>query len=575
VERLTGIGVSAGVAVGRAVILTQRTEVMRFPIPPDRVDREVQALHDARDQSRQQLQDISVRVAQGPGSELAALFDAQILMLDDQMLIGQAEKIIRTERVNAAWAVHRAYEGLYELFSTMEDPYLRERENDVADVAGRLRMNLRHGARGPRELLSQIDGPSILVADELTASVAAQLDWSRVQGFATDAGSRTYHTAILARSLKVPAIVGLHDASLRVAAGTPLVLDGATGELVISPDRDVIEDAQRRAARPRRRGTVTGEPGPVVTTDGVRVRLEANIELLEDLEYLNEYGAEGVGLYRSEFMLSGRGLETVTEDEQYRMYRSLIEQVAPRPVTIRTFDVDERQVGRDQPRPERRRTRPGLRGLRLGLANPDVLRTQLCALVRASAHGPLRIMFPFVTAVEEVRQARTMLHECGADPERIKVGAMIEVPSAALAADLLAPDVDFFTIGTNDLIQYCLAVDRTDDRVSDLYEPLHPAVLRLIRLVRRAASRHRIPVSLCGEMASDPALVGLLIGLGLTEFSMTPGAIPIARQVVQEMSAEEARRQAGHALRLATAAEIEQYLFDALAASAIQRSPLS
>ncbi|MBY0494260.1 MAG: phosphoenolpyruvate--protein phosphotransferase [Cyanobacteria bacterium] len=579
-DRLTGIGVSSGIAVGRAVILTQRTEVMRFPIPPDRIEREVQALHSARDLSRQQLRDISARIAQGPASELAALFDAQILMLDDEMLIGQAEKIVREERVNAAWAVHRAYEGLFELFSKMEDPYLRERENDVADVAGRLRMNLRHGARGPKELLSQIDGPSILIADELTASVAAQLDWSRVQGFATDAGSRTYHTAILARSLKVPAIVGLHDASLRIVAGTPLVLDGTTGELVVSPSPEAIDEAQRRAAWPRRKGTGAGEAGPIVTTDGVRVRLEANIELLEDLEYLNEYGAEGVGLYRSEFMLSGRALESVTEDEQYAMYRSLIEQVAPRPVTIRTFDLDERQVSRDQLRPERRRTRPGLRGLRLGLANPDLLRTQLRALVRASAHGPLRIMFPFVTGVEEVRQARAMLTaEASAfgriAPGQIQVGAMIEVPSAALAADLLAPDVDFFTIGTNDLIQYSLAVDRTDDRVSDLYEPLHPAVLRLIRVVRRAAARHRIPVSLCGEMASDPALVGLLVGLGLTEFSMTPGAIPIVRQVVQELSAQDARRLAGHALRLATAAEIEEYLFDALAASAIQRSPSS
>lgn len=575
-ERLTGIGVSGGVAVGRAVILTQRTEVMRFPIPPDRVDREVFALYAARDQSRQQLQDISARVALGPGSELGALFDAQILMLDDPMLIGNAEEIIRRERVNAAWAVHRAYEGLYELFSSMEDPYLRERETDVADVAGRLRMNLRHGARGPRELLSQIDGPAVLIADELTASVAAQLDWSRVQGFATDAGSRTYHTAILARSLKVPAIVGLHDASLRVGAGTPVVLDGTTGDLVIAPSPDQIDEAQRRATRPKRRGGLHTEPGPVSTTDGVRIRLEANIELLEDLEYLNEYGAEGVGLYRSEFMLSGRPLESVSEDEQYSMYRSLIEQVAPRPVTIRTFDLDERQAGRQHgPQDRRRSNRPGLRGLRLGLANPDLMRTQLSALVRASKHGSIRVMFPFVTAVEEVRQARAMLHECGADPDRIKVGAMIEVPSAALAADLLAPDVDFFTIGTNDLIQYTLAVDRTDDRVSDLYEPLHPAVLRLLRLVRKAAGRQRIPVSLCGEMASDPALVGLLVGLGLTEFSMTPGAIPIVRQVVEELSAHEARRLAGHALRLATAAEIEQYLFDALAASAIQRSPSS
>ena len=583
-ERLNGIGVSPGVVVGRAVILTQRTEVMRFPIPPDRVERETQALQRARDESRQQLQDIRARLAQGRGHELAALFDAQILMLDDPMLVGRAEAIIRTERVNAAWAVHRAYEEVYQLFTSMEDPYLRERENDVADVAGRLRMNLRHGARGPRELLSQIDGPSILVADELTASVAAQLDWSRVQAFATDAGSRTYHTAILARSLKVPAIVGLHDASLRIAAGTPVVLDGTTGELVVGPSAEMIDDAHRRATRPRRRGVHAADAGPVSTTDGVRIRLEANVELLEDLEYLTEHGAEGVGLYRSEFMLSGRALESVTEDEQYALYRNLIERVAPRPVTIRTFDLDERQIGHHVTRPERRRTRPGLRGLRLGLANPELLRTQLRAIVRASEHGPLRVMFPFVTAVEEVRQARALLAEVQdsvvsgvgrIDKTQLKVGAMIEVPSAAVAADLLAPEVDFFTIGTNDLIQYSLAVDRTDDRVSDLYEPLHPAVLRLIRLVRRAASRQRIPVSLCGEMASDPALVGLLVGLGLTEFSMTPAAIPIVRQVVLELSAADARRLAGHVLRLPTAAEIEQYLFDALAASAFQRSPLS
>jgi phosphotransferase system enzyme I (PtsI) len=593
VERLTGIGVSPGVVLGRAVVLTQRTEVMRFPIPPERVEKEVAALKRAQAASKQQLQDIKTRVEHGPGSELAALFDAQLLMLDDPMLVGRAESIVRTERVNAAWAVHRAYEEIYVVFRSMEDPYLRERETDVADVAGRLRLNLRHGAKGPKELLSQVDGPSVLIADELTASVAAQLDWSRVQAFATDAGSRTYHTAILARSLKVPAIVGLHDASLRIPAGTPVVLDGTTGELTVAPTPEQIDDAHRRATRPRRRHAAPADPGPVSTTDGVRIRLEANIELLEDLPFLNEHGAEGVGLYRSEFMLSGRPIESVTEDDQYALYRSLIEQVAPRPVTIRTFDVDERHFAGPGRGPERRRTRPGLRGLRLGLANPAVLRTQLRALVRASAHGPLRIMFPFVTAVEEVRDARKILsevmHEIGVAPDedsrggvasgfsrssRIRVGAMIEVPSAALAADLLAPEVDFFTIGTNDLIQFCLAVDRTDDRVSDLYEPLHPAVLRLIRLVRRAATRHRIPVSLCGEMASDPALVGLLVGLGLTDFSMTPGAIPIVRHVIEELSAAEARRLAGHALRLATAAEIEQYLFDALAASAFQRSPL-
>ncbi|HXG89091.1 MAG TPA: phosphoenolpyruvate--protein phosphotransferase [Vicinamibacterales bacterium] len=568
-ERLTGIGVSPGIAVGRAVILTLRTEAIRFPIPPDRVDREVAALHGAREQSKQQLGDIRDRMLKARGSELAAVFDAQILMLDDALFVGRAEEIIRGERVNAAWAVHRAYEELGAIFASVEDEYLRERENDVADVAGRLRMNLRHGARGARDLLSELDGPSILIADELTASLAAQLDWTRIQGFAVDAGSRTYHTAILARSLKVPAVVGLHDASARIPAGTPVILDGSSGEVVASPLPQAIDEARKKAERrqPRTPTDVSSHAAkaPVSTADGVSIRLQANVELLEDLQLLREHGAEGVGLYRSEFMLSGRSLASATEDAQYALYRSLMEQVAPQPVTIRTFDLDERQAGFGGP--ERRRGRPGLRGLRLGLARPEILRTQLRALVRAGAHGRLRVMFPFVTGVEEVREAKAMLSEIaaalGTPPPA--VGAMVEVPAAALAADLLAVEVDFLTIGTNDLIQYSLAVDRTDDRVSEYYEPLHPAVLRLIRLVRRAASRHRIPVSLCGEMASDPALLGLLIGLGLTDFSMTPGAIPMARQAIRDLRADDARRMASHALTLATADEIGRYLFDALA----------
>jgi phosphotransferase system enzyme I (PtsI) len=576
VERLIGIGVSPGVGVGRAVILTLRTEAIRFPIPPDRVDREVAALHRAREQSRRQLQDIRERMMKARGTELAAVFDAQILMLDDALFVGRADEIIRGERVNAAWAVHRAYEELRVVFASVEDEYLRERENDVADVAGRLRMNLRHGARGARDLLNELDGPSILIADELTASLAAQLDWGRIQGFAVDAGSRTYHTAILARSLKVPAVVGLHDASARIAAGTPVILDGTTGEVIASPSPHAIEAAQRRAARPPARA-LTGQDGaegggPLTTADGVAVRLQANVELLEDLQLLREHGAEGVGLYRSEFMLSGRSLASATEDAQYALYRNLIERVAPQPVTIRTFDVDERQA--DFRGPDRRRGRPGLRGLRLGLARPEILRTQLRALVRAGAHGRLRIMFPFVTGVEEVREVKAMLSEIAgalAIPAP-SVGVMVEVPAAALVADLLAPEVDFLTIGTNDLIQYSLAVDRTDDRVSEFYEPLHPAVLRLIRLVRRAAARHRIPVSLCGEMASDPALLGLLVGLGLTDFSMTPAAIPMARQAIRDLRADEARKLASHALTLSTAEEIERYLFEALGTAAASKS---
>jgi phosphotransferase system enzyme I (PtsI) len=312
---------------------------------------------------------------------------------------------------------------------------------------------------------------------------------------------------------------------------------------------------------------------PLTTADGLSVRLQANVELLEDLALLREHGAEGVGLYRSEFMLSGRPVDTVTEASQYALYRSLLEQVAPQPVTIRTFDLDERQLSARGP--ERRRSRPGLRGLRLGLARPDLLRTQLRALVRAGAHGRLRIMFPFVTGVEELRAARRLLHDVTKElaMPAPPVGAMVEVPAAAVAADLMAPEVDFLTLGTNDLIQFTLAVDRTDDRVSGFYEPLHPAVLRLIRMVRRAAARHHIPVSLCGEMASDPALLGLLVGLGLTDFSMTPAALPMARQVIRDLRVDQARGLARHALMLSTAEEIERYLFDALAARNAATNP--
>lgn len=567
-ERLRGIGVSPGIAVGQAVILTLRTEAVRFPIPADRVDREIAALHGARALSRHQLEDIRDRVTKARGAELGAIFDAQILMLDDVLLVGRAEQIIREEHVNAGWAVHRAYEELGVLLESVEDEYLRQRENDVADVAGRVRMNLRHGARGPRELLKDLSGPSILVADELTASLAAQLDWTRIHGFAVDAGSRTYHTAILARSLKVPAVVGLHNASALVPPGTPIILDGMSGEIAVNPGVDAIERANRLALRPRVRAGLParGQPAetPLATADGVTIRLQANIELVEDLDLLTAHGAEGVGLYRSEFMLSGRSLDAATEDAQYEVYRHLIERVSPHPVTIRTFDLDERQLSVHGP--ERRRLRPGLRGLRLGLARPELLRTQLRALVRAGTHGRLRVMFPFVTGVEEVRAARIILRDVSASLQlpAPAVGAMVEVPAAAMAADLLAPEVDFLTIGTNDLIQYTLAVDRTDDRVSDFYEPLHPAVLRLIRLVRRAAARHRIPVSLCGEMASDPALVGLLIGLGLTEFSMTLAALPMARRVIRDLRAEQARVLARQALMLSTAEEIERLLYDAL-----------
>ena len=583
-ERLKGIGVSPGVAVGPALVAIQRTQVIRFPIAIDRVARELSALDRARQRSREQLEQIQHRIAELKGADLASIFDAQLLMLDDPALVGRAAAVIRDERVNAEWAVQCALDELSAVFDDLDDRYLHERKGDVHDVAGRLRLNLREERGGPRDRLQDLDTPCVLIADELTPSVVAQLDWTRIRGFATDAGSRTYHTAILARSLGVPAVVGLHDVSRHLPPGASVILDGESGEVIIDPTPDVYQDAELASRRNRVHVSVKQSEGPLVTADGIRVILSANIERSDDVTTALDAGAEGIGLYRSEFMLVGGPPDMAAEDEQYHVYRQLVERMAPGPVTIRTFDIDERQLARplvdaaldarwfpDQPRSGH----GGLRGIRFGLAQPAIFKTQLRALLRAATHGQVRVMFPFVSSLHEVREARALLDEAraelaarGIDTPTLPVGIMIEVPSAAFTASLLAREVDFFTIGTNDLIQYTLAVDRTDERVSDRYQPLHPAVLRLLRQVRRAAVREAIPVSLCGEMASDPLVLRLLIGCGLTEFSMTPGALPVARRVVRETNAGQMARLAARVLTLGTVEEIERFLNDAFASAA-------
>ena len=588
-ERLTGIGVSEGVAVGPALVAIQRSQVIRFPIAAERVGRELAALDRARERSHEQLHQIRSRIAGLRGHELAAIFDAQLLILEDPLLIGRASELVRDERVNAEWAVQSAVDELGKVFNDLADPYLRERKGDLHDVAGRLRMNLRDEKGSARDLLQDLETPCVLIADELTPSVVAQLDWTRIRGFATDAGSRTYHTAILARSLGVPAVVGLHSVSWRVPPRAWVIIDGATGEVVINPPATMRQEAEARVALARARVSVPYPiEGPVETADGIRVTLEANIERVDDVTTAVSAGAEGIGLYRSEFMIAGAPPDLVDEDEQYRVYRQLVEGMGGRPVTIRTFDVDERQIarplvdasldGRWFADSDRLSGRAGLRGIRFGLANTDIFKRQLRALLRAAQHGHIRVLFPFVSSVQEVRTARAMIDEARAElaaagiaTPAIPVGIMIEVPSAAFTASTLAREVDFFTIGTNDLIQYTLAVDRTDDRVSDRYEPLHPAVLRLIRHVRRGAARHGIPVSVCGEMASDPLLLRLLIGCGLRQFSMTPGAMPVARRVIRETNVREMTAVCARVLTLGTVEEIEHYLLAAFGRSQQQK----
>ena len=580
-QRLTGIGVSPGVVCGRAVILIQRAQVLRYHIAPVRVEHELARLEHSRTRSRDQLLDVRARVAGRRGPELASLFDAQILMLDDPMLVPRAVEIVRGQRVNAEWAIQQVFHEFSAVFDEVADPYFRERQGDVSDLVGRLKMNLRQGISTPRDLLREVEESSVLIADELTPSLAAQVDWTKVRGFATDAGSRTYHTAILARSLEVPAVVGLHDASRVIQPGQLVVIDGGANEVIVDPSEEVLARIARHAEDHRPATAVEAERGrPATTADGVRVRLEANLEFPDDLAAARYAGAEGIGLYRSEFLLTAAGGDVASEDEQYEIYRGMLEGMAPGGVTVRTFDVDEDQlVLRSAHAPlagewvadAARGSRQGLRGLRLSLTRPELFQVQLRALLRAARHGQLRIMFPFVSGVEQLREARRMIAEASADlarrgetVPRVPVGVMIEIPAAAYTADLLAREVDFFTIGTNDLIQYCLAVDRADERVSRFYEPLHPAILRMIVMVRRAAARQRIPVSLCGEMASDPALLALLVGLGLTEFSMTPGAIGVAKQVLAEIRSDELRALARRILRLPTVDEIERELLAVL-----------
>jgi phosphoenolpyruvate-protein phosphotransferase (PTS system enzyme I) len=570
--KLSGLGVSPGIGIGRALVVTRGVRALRFRIPDRRVDAELARLDTARGRSRSQIQDIKERIAAAAGREHAYLFDAQLLMLDDPMLVDRAAAIIRDEHLNAESALQRALDEVSALFDRMDDQYLRERKGDVADVVGRLCMNLTSGG-DPSDLFRDVEGPLVLVADELSPSLIAQLDFQRLAGFVTDAGSWTYHSAILARSMHVPAVAGVRNASGAIPPGALVAVDGSSGDVLVDPPPEILAELEARSQKRRAYERSLDEYGtlPAVTIDGTPIRIEANVELPEEAARARQRGAEGIGLYRSEFLLAGTTAAGLDEEAQYVVYRRLLDAMAGGRVTVRTFDVSEGQLGLS-PSGEPSRAPLGLRGLRLSLSFDEVFQAQLRALLRAAAHGSLRIMFPFVTGVEELRAARTAVEQAaatlrgrGLSVPDVPIGIMIEVPSAALTIDLLAAEADFVSIGTNDLIQYTLAVDRTDDRVSAMYEPLHPAILRVLRQVAKGAGRRGVPVSVCGEMAADPVLVPLMTGLGLREFSMTPAAIPVAKQVVRGIRISDTVRLASRALKAATAAEVEKVLAESLA----------
>ena len=561
---LLGSGVSPGIAVGQALVMErERVPVFRLLLPPDATEREVQRLLRAVAASRRQLEAIKSRLSREVGALHAYIFDAQLLMLEDPLLRDRAAQIVRQEHVNAEWALRQVSEQLHALFDGFTDEYLKERSSDLDDVLGRVLLNLVGAADGPS--LARLPGPVVLVAHDLTPSEAAELDWAKVIGIALDGGSRTYHTAILARSRGIPAVAGLRDATGRVPPGALVVLDGTQGRLVVEPSEPVLAGFRALREREQRRelSLQATRTEPAASRDGVRVRLLANAEFAEEAATAVQYGAEGIGLFRSEYLL-GRG--SLDEERQYELYCRLLDQMAPHPVTVRVWDLGPEDIvpaGPSSPNPAL-----GPRALRLLGRAPDAFRTQLRALLRAAAHGPLRVLFPFLRGASDLREARAFLAATARDlaleghghAVEVPVGMMVEIPSAALTLAQLAPEADFFSVGTNDLIQYLLAVDRADPRVAALYEPLDPAVLSVLAGAFEQAGAAGRPVGVCGEMAGDPLQSLVLAGLGARELSMSPTAIPRIKQVLRAADLGHAREAVLRAMRLSSAAEIEAHL---------------
>ena len=551
---LHGRGVADGVAVGRAVVAVRDARQVRYRLASSGVERERQRLRSARERTRVELEEISSRVSRTVGSAQAAIFAAQLLMLDDPLLARRADELIRTERINADWAIERAVTELHERFAREGDAWLHGRVGDLADVGGRWPSNLRPGRDPLGGLVQEVEPPLILVCDELPPSVAAQLDWTRVHALVCNIGSPTHHTVILVRSLGVPAVVGLSSGTDLILPGQTIAVDGTSGEVSVEPSDEALDRWRQRAeiARAGLRAFDELRTRPATTADGVRIRLDANLEIAEEVGRVRDAGAEGIGLYRSEFLLDSLHPEAATEDAQIATYRTLLAAMHPLPVTIRTFDAGEDRWALTPRGGAGHRERFGMRGIRAALQHDDRFREQIRALYRAADAGTLRILLPFVTSADELRLARAFIDEIRRDSGAsavVPIGAMIEVPAAALTVDQLATRADFLSVGTNDLIQYTLAVDRTDERLAGHYEPAAPAVLRLLRGVAIAGRRARCDLAVCGEMAADPLLVALLVGMGFRSFSMAPSAIPAVKHGLAALDSRQAADLARRALR--------------------------
>lgn len=568
-SRFTGIGASPGIAMGPALVIeSHQLMVNRRTLKPERGEAEVERFQLALLEARTELEALRVRVEEKMGEKLSHLFDAHILILDDGSFAAGTEEHIRREHVNAEWALRSVVKDLLAQFAAIEDPYLSERGGDLEDVYRRVLGHLT-GDRSHPDLTS-IREDAIIVAHTLTPSDTAALNTQRVVGFVTELGGRTSHTAIIANALEIPAVVGLHGILDQVETGDILVVDGEQGTVLVAPTTGEQKTATkaRKAWRQRAQDGLKTRDLPAVTTDGETVILRSNIELPEEVETSLRYGATGIGLYRSEFLFLKCSPDLPSEEAHYQVYAEMADRVAPHPCIVRTLDLGGEKYFHEVLDKEEANPVMGMRAIRLCLRRQDLFRTQLRGILRAAVGRSIQVMFPLISGVGELEQALDVLNEARDDlrregqavPEELPVGIMIEVPSAAMVADLLAVRVDFFSIGTNDLIQYLLAIDRGNESVAYLYEPHHPAVLRMLQRVILAARDAKIAVSLCGEMASDPRYVPVLVGLGLRELSVNPVTIPAVKDAIRSLHAGDSRSLTHRLLAASSADEVGRIL---------------
>lgn len=568
--RFHGAGVSPGIARGTVQVLRDDfDDVPQHKIEKKQVASEIGRFEAALIQTRMQILEMQQRIAESIGAKDAAIFDAHLLVVEDRTLIDEVLRKLETELTNVEWVFQEVATNYSETLSKIDDPYLRERALDIDDVTRRVIRNLL--GKAPKPLLAMVE-PHVLVAHNLTPSDTAMMKKELVLGIATDLGSRTSHSAIMSRSLGIPSIVGLHDVTERLQPGDNVLLDGTNGLLIVNPTEQTLEQYGEIESRRKKVAAQLRELRETKSTtrDGRHIVLSANIELPSDAETVRANGAEGIGLYRTEFLYLNR--DTLpSEEEQYDVYRKVAESVAPDPLIIRTFDLGGDKIAPGTVDfPDEMNPFLGWRAIRFCLENIDIFKTQLRAILRASSVGNIKVMFPMISGIDELRKSISILKECAGElgkeghkiGDKTEVGAMIEIPSAAISADTLAREVDFFSVGTNDLIQYTLAVDRVNEKIAHLYEPAHPAVLRLLKMIADAAHGNDIWVGVCGEMAGDIALIPLLLGLGMDELSVGASLVPRVKRAVQSLDIPECRQLVDESLRLQTPQEVWRRCLD-------------